>query len=57
MSMLAKVVCQQCGKEAQVSVRVDGLDNQHIELPNGWLPVWVADDEKAKITCGGCLES
>ena len=54
-----KLVCQQCGITARTTARIeiesDGIESRHVVLPDGWLPVWVPDDAKAKLTCGGCL--
>ena len=53
-----ELTCQQCGVSivAAAIIEIDsyGNRNRHISLPDGWMPLWVPDDEKAKMTCGDC---
>ncbi len=56
----AKLTCQQCGAVEKVDMMIeigleDGIENHHVELPDGWEVIWVPDDEKAKTTCGECI--
>jgi hypothetical protein len=55
-----RLVCQQCGgtvdTTAVIEIKPDGTEDHHMELPNGWMPIWVPDDKKAKMTCGGCID-
>lgn len=53
-----KLICQQCGESVDTVVVIhidsDGNETHHMQLMDGWRPIWVPDDEKAKMTCGRC---